>query len=375
MNLLGGVPKSNVAANSSAYHALVCLVSFFVVVVTVGWGGILGPVVGTFSIMDVNFSFHRYIVAFPVALAGVYLAKAVADEKIRLAGELEPQFKKTWWAYFGVLLVISALGTMNLLFKVTQENLTIDDAIVTTEKHLQKLRFSIDKELATPNFDRQTAEIRILFNNVEKEARNPANCGFGRQTMQHLNALRAKLPKLKILSVSGTGCEKVEETLAQYRDSINLLTRELARDDEKERVELRQKAAADLDKKIGELNDFKLNPGLLNKSDALPVLTKAWDLYAEHLTKAELIVGKKFGLEDDIKIITVQNLGQIEHIIPTLLSQYDRISTWVIIILAVFFDAMLVAFFQRHLFAQRPPVSNSPYAASQSGRAVNLLED
>jgi hypothetical protein len=193
--------------------------------------------------------------------------------------------------------------------------------------------------------------------------------------MQRFSALRAKLPGLQPLSGAGSGCEKVEGVLKEYRETVDLLVGELARGEEKKRYELRRKAAVDLDQKIKELNDFKLNPGVLNKADALPVLTKAWDLYSEYLIKAQLISGKNFGLKDEIKITTVQNLGQIEHVIPILISQLDKLSTYLIILLAVFFDALLVIFFQRHLFSRLPPDNQSPYIATQSGRAVNLLDN
>ncbi len=360
-------------SNSAAFVALICLIPIFVVVVTKGWGEILKPLFGFFPPLS-------FVVAFFIAMAGVVLGKAVAAERIRISLEEKPKYKGTWVAYFLVLLIISALGTMNMLFMTTQGSATLANALADTGNKLRQLQTKAEAALATPEFDKKKSEIEALWTKFDSEMRNPANCGFGAESMQRFKELQAALPGLKPLSGVGAKCDKVPEVLKKYKEIVDSLIGNLAAnasDKPRAYMDLRKKVIADLQSELKEIDQLKLTPSTLTKSVVQPVLEKAWSVYEEVLTKVERTTDKELDLEKRIVDQTVRGMGEISHIIGILISQWNRIDTYLIIFGAIFFDLILVAFFTRHLSSKVKEENDSPYtlkSSNSSGTTRNIFE-
>ena len=360
-------------SNSAAFVALICLIPIFVVVVTIGWGEILKPLFGFFPPIS-------FVIAFLIAMVGVVLGKAVAAERIRISLEEKPKYKTTWVAYFLVLLLISALGTMNMLFMTTQGSKTLADALADTGNKLRQLQTKADIALATPEVDKKRLEIEALWTKFDSEMRNPANCGFGTESMQRFKELQTALPGLKALSGVGTKCDKVPEVLKKYKEIVDSLVESLvANVSDKPRafMELRKKVTVDIQAELKEIDQLKLTPSTLSKSVVQPVLEKSWSLYEELLNKVERTTEKELGMEKRIVDQTVRGMGEIGHIISILISQWNRVDTYLIIFGAIFFDLILVAFFTRHLSSKVKEENESPYtlrSSNSSGTTRNIFE-
>jgi hypothetical protein len=369
-------------SNSTSFYALLCLVVIFLTVVTYGWSTMLVPVIRLpnqwADELSPLFSVLRYLIGFAIAAAGVVLAKAVAAERIRLGAEASPMFKHTWKGYFLVLLLISALGTMNSFFMSSQQGPVLAEAISKTRQQLQQLKFQINEKLDTPAYDRQRIEINQLFSNFEKELRNPANCGFGAQSNRLFLEIQKELPKLTPLRLGSGACENVDQLIATYRDTVDRLMDDLPDPATKQRYSQRLALSEQLTKTMATIEDLKVKNANLDKSVVAPVLIKAWATYNQALQEAEQISATSFGLPAEIEDKNVLGMGNITQIIPLLLSQLDNPVTYIIILFAVFFDVLLVEFFSRHLHG-RVVIRQETYYSSQpgaaTGRTSNLFEE
>ncbi len=369
-------------SNTTTFYALLCLVLIFLTVVTYGWATMLIPVItlpnNWADELLPLFSGLRYLIGFAIAAGGVVLAKAVAAERIRLGTEASPMFKHTWKGYFLVLLLISALGTMNSFFMQSQQGPVLVETISKTRQQLQQLKFLINEKLDTPSYDRRRIEINQLFSNFENELRNPANCGFGAQSNRLFLELQKELPKLTPLRLGSGACQKVDQVITTYRDTVNQLLDDLPDPATKQRYSKRLALSEQLTKTMATIEDLTVKNSNLDKTTTLPVLIAAWNTYSQALQEAELISGTSFGLPAEIQDKNVLGMGNITQIIPLLMSQLDNSVTYIIILYAVFIDLLLVSFFSRYLHG-RVVIRQETYYSSQpgaaTGRTSNLFED
>jgi hypothetical protein len=369
-------------SNSTSFYALVCMVIIFLVIVTYGWATMLAPVIALPAdwtpYLDPLFKLIRYLVGFAIAVVGVTLGKAVAAEQMRINSETNPQFKKTWWAYFAVLLFISALGTMNTMFMQTQQTSVLGEVISQTTKSLQKLKAKVDENLTTPAYDQQRTEVQQLFSNFEKELRNPANCGMGAQANKRFQELQAVLPKLKPLAIGSGACNNVNRLIDDYRDTVNKLLNDLPNQQIKKRYRQRLAITEKIDEQIVNIENLKVQSTSIDKSVALPVLNASWSVYAQALQEAELLSNAEFGLPAEIVNKNAQGMGNITQILPLMISNLDNPLTYLIFIAAVIFDILLIQFFSRYLHGLGLIREESIYTAQSnlsSGKASNLFED
>jgi hypothetical protein len=369
-------------SNSSSFFALLCLVVIFLIVVSYGWATMLTPAITLPSswpeILSPLISGLRYLAGFAIAIAGVVLGKAVAAERIRLTSELSPMFKHTWKGYFAVLLLISALGTMNTFFMQTQQGTVLGDTISKTRNHLQQLKFKVGERLATPAYDESRVDIAQIFANFEKELRNPANCGFGAQSNKRFLELQQVLPKLKPLALGSGACQNVDALIEGYKDTVNRLMDNLPDPATKNRYTQRLALTAQIEKAITNIEELKVKNANLDKSAAMPLLVESWNTYAKTLQEAELLSGVSFGLPAEIADKNILGMGHITQILPLLLSQLDNPATYLIILAAIFFDVLLIDFFSRHLHGRVVIRKETFYTAqpgTATGRASNLFED
>jgi len=331
-----------------------------------GWSEYLSPA----------FNLLRYLAGMSIAFAGVILAKAVAAERIRISQETNPKYTNTWKAYFLVLLLISALGTMNTMFMQTQQTSVLGDVVSETRNHLQQLKFKIDEKLATQAYDQQRIKIDQVFANFEKELRNPANCGFGAQSNMRFQELQSQLPTLKPLALGSGACQNVDALITGYRDTVNKLTDDLPDPITKKRYLQRRALTEKIEQTIKQIEDMKVKNPDLDKSTALPILTSAWNIYAQTRVEVQLLSGTSLDIPSEIVDKNVVGMGHITQIIPLLLTQLNNPLTYLIILSAVIFDVLLIEFFARHLHSNVGNREESEFSSSNSSsKARNLFED
>jgi len=391
--MLAERPQNDIVdvSNDVSYYALISLSVIFVLIVTYGWATMLSPLIAIPSqILEDHREYSetltgtatllRYAAGMAIALAGIILGKAVAAERIRISAESEPKFNNTWKAYFVVLLIISALGTMNTLFMQSQQSGVLGEAISKTRNHLQQLRFRIDENLTTTDYDKIREDIENRFRAFDIELRNPANCGFGAQALARFRDLQLLLPKLTVLSVGSGACQNIGAIIEIYKGRVDKLADELPDPATKRRFQQRKAFISHIDKTISEIEEMQVQNSILSKTSTLPVLAAAWSTYSQTLGEAELIAGKPLGLPTEIVDQNIQSMGSITQIIPLLISQFDKPITYVTIAAALLFDMLLITFFTRYLHGQvvNPNSRNigAPRGAFgvSASKSTNLIE-
>lgn len=143
--------SSSKSSNHIALLALLSLIPIFVYVIGHGWSSILAPYVelGEGPLLD---KIAVFIASSVLGLVAVILAWAVASERARLRQEKTSPY--AWIAYLVFLFALSALGTMNWLFKVSASAEFISETAKDTEDRLSKLD-SLARGISFPLTDAQ----------------------------------------------------------------------------------------------------------------------------------------------------------------------------------------------------------------------------
>jgi hypothetical protein len=365
-------------SNAVSHAALICLCAIFVIIVTYGWSKILAPVLlvpyGWSDLFEPIFAFFKYLVALLIAGAGIILGKAVAAERIRISEEEEPKFTRTWIAYFALLLVISALGTMNSLFMGTQQNVVLADVISETSGKLRELNAKVVERLPS-EYEAQSKRVKNLTESLKAELRAPGNCGFGTQATVIFRELQTILPELKRLSVGASSCDEMGPQILSYEQQIQAQTGNLP---SKRQFDEREALISRVKKESDAIEQLKVKAESLDKDTALPLLKSAWNTYAGVLKEAELKAGSSFGMPQKIENEAVGEMGSLTRIFELMAKRLDSPVTYLIIFVAVLFDVLLVQFFARYLHGRVKSYAGTGglrLGTSGQSRVKNLFED
>lgn len=370
----------NDVSNKVSFYALVSLVLVFLIIVTYGWSKILGSKstlnIDSFDFFSVIEILFIYIVALGIAVIGVVLAKGVSAERMRIAAEREPKFTNTWKAYFIVLLIISALGTINSLSMIFLQDSILSDVISKTVHDLQQLNSKVELGLSTPQYDRQRAIINQKFENFAIELKNPANCGFGDQAKKLFHELQLELPNLILLS-GKVNCQNVSAQIEAYRDNVSRLTDDLPDAETKRRFNNRISMVETIKQEISKIEEHRIQSPKLKIETSKPILISAWKIYENTLGNAELLSGTSFDLPKKLEDPIINGMGGIVEVLPMLSKQFSNPAAYLIILFAVFFDVLLIEFFSRHLHASVVIREESIYSSKsgmKSDKTDNIFE-
>jgi hypothetical protein len=428
------------SSNSVAVLALLTLIPLFIFVISNGWQSILAPFINLSENNIINLA-ATWTAAVAIAIVSVVLAWGVASERARLRNEKTARF--TWLAYLGVLIVLSALGTMNWLFKVLEAPTFLKEATEETQVKLTALEqlalngiklvktdelrtrqeeqrrnlqmnreqlesyFESAKLKASAGPERFKKEIISLFDGFESEVRNPLKEGCGEVARGYLQEILTKLPDLRLPSgdcskadpdvmikayraavdkalvnwansnevpcdvsgawdtdilkveaitgvdipTGGTSCSEVERTLRSIERSIETYISDMppfAPGDEA-LAQLRQSSAEALRSQIDKVKALYLDASKMERDTASPILKTAWSEYSTVYTKLQTAVDPTeiAKLPPSIDDARIDKIGHVGNTIEILSSRYNHISTYPIVLAAILFDIILVAFFFR----------------------------
>lgn len=374
--------RSDIATvtGTAAYYSLIGIVIVFLLIVTYGWSAMLKGIISlppNLSFLDFLADLVRLIVSFLIATFGVVLAKAVAAERLRNRTNLAQHRSHAWWAYFFVLLFISALGTMNTVFMATQQTAVVGKEIESTRAKLQLLKGASDSAFATPEYDDKRLIVDTLFMGFESELKNPANCGFGAQASARFKELQALLPRLQPMSLGSGSCENVERQIPEYRRLVDKELEVLADQDTRERKAVRERNSQEIEKVLSSLQELVSSNPHLSSSGAQASLINAWNVYskvyAEVSSKSEAAMSK---LPETISNSSVREMGNMVQTIALLLGRLNELQTYIIFLAAIALDILLVVFFSRYLSEIvyfRSSLATEG-AKPEQERTVNLLE-
>ncbi len=437
---MSGSKDTSKSSNSVATLALISLIPVFIFVIANGWQSILSQFVKISANETLNLA-ATWTLGVVISVVAVILAWAVASERARIRNDKAARF--TWIAYFGVLVVLSALGTMNWLFKELEASTFVKESTENTLKSLTALDQFVGSAIKLTKTDEMKArqeeekrdlqarleqlqnyyeaakakagveperfrnQILGLFDSFEAEVRNPLKEGCGEVARGYLQEIKTKLPDLRLpsgdcgeanpdvmlkvyreaidkalenwasanvipcelpdawrgniqkirditgIAVAGgdVSCSDVERTLRAVERSTQTHVAEMLpyAPGDQDLAQLKQSSSDALRDQIAKVKALYLDEKQLNKTDASPVLKAAWSEYSTVYTKLGTVVdpAELAKLPVSIDDQRVDKIGNIGNTIEILLSRYDRLSTYPIILAAVLFDMILIAFFFR----------------------------
>lgn len=350
--------RQNRSANNAAFIALLCLIPIFLVIITSGWSGILSSVMEGLTPVHALNTFLRFLFAFFIAVAGLFLGKVIAAEQIRVKDEKrvnpnEPiDNRYSWVAYLVLLFSISALGTMTFLFQSSANSTVYAPALIQTETNLITLKDKLPSFLSPAEFSEKSRKVEVLRKQFLDEFTNPSNCGFGPEAVKRFNDLNKELGN-RLIKYSGTpNCKDtamLEQVKKLYNDQVDSILLNSMDEKTKSTLIKRDEFITKLDAQILKLQPLKDTPDSITKATVIPLFQESWGLYSSTLKSAESLMNQKTGLTEDITDEKIIQTGDITNTIPMLISRWKNIQTYFIIIAAIVFDFLLIVFFKRHL--------------------------
>lgn len=336
-----------------AKYILIGVIAVFIPMLGVGWKRMIEPV------FSANFVLFAWLIGFFIAGLAVVLASGVASEKVKLKmAELAgmPHSDSTWMFYFAMLFAFSALGTMNAAFFVGEGHSVIIESSDTALRTLDQMQSKAVSVLASPQFLEKKSRVDGLLVSLAEEIHNRRNCGEGPEARKILAEITAELPTFHRLSGITKNCTGIDSVIRSYKDQAAQL---LTTSPEYVTANLGKKDAfiVTLNERVSAAKatlvstKFALSEAGSGNSDALSAaknaLESAATTYATLLVDLEQLSDKPNALPRSIEVNHARQLGSISQIIPSLMSRLDRLSTYLYIFAAVFFDLILIRCFMR----------------------------
>ena len=291
------------------------------------------------------------VIAMVMASVAVMLAKAVGGE--------EGGFRKHT-PHFIALLIISAAGVYSMLLFNFDGPRIFNDTIENSEIRFSTLRDAAGSELGKKGVTERIKGIRGLEQALDSEIRNPLNCGQGPVARNLIARLQAELPGFTQLSSKGVDCSHNGEIIEDYSSKISGLIDNadwnipsvvnVANQADNNRVQL-QKLAADA---------HTLGPtGLLAKT--LPSLQQFNTQYRDQYDALDRSAEIPDDVPKSLDLRAAESLGDTSQVINLMIARWNEPTTIIYLIIAVFFDSLMVWTFAivRQTRPRRPSVQMS----------------
>jgi hypothetical protein len=323
--------------NASATLSLIGICILFAFIVGRGWQGLAAQFGSIVSVIAGLF----------MAVVAIVLAWSIATDWVA-----NPKERMTRYAFFFVLLNISALGTVNAMFLTFQaSNLFREESQVATQSVSKLNEFGatyLEGRAELRSYDRLTAQVKTLQTKLIDEIRNPQNCGQGPVALGYANELKALIDFQVNSGIPD--CKKSNEVIERYEVTIprllaNSATYRLAKND----IDLREKLNVFEKESRADLSE--INASAASVAPKVLEMKALFFRVAERYSAMRSELGARKQLSKDVpeKIDTsaISALGDIGQIWPFLLSRLDKWTTYVYLLLAIFLEATLVLAFRR----------------------------
>ncbi len=327
----------------SSVFALIGICLIFGVIVGRGWQGLASSFGFTIAL----------IVGVLVALIAMVLAWAIADEWIN-----SPDERATRWAYFFVLLNISALGTLNAMFLTFQAS-----NLFREESEIARLSVGQLKDAGmsylTPRlaeFDKLEGDVKTVKTKLIDELLNPQNCGQGTVALTYANELKALIG---FQANSGTpDCRTATAVAKQYDKKIPELLLST-------NVYLKAQTDIDLRKKLLDFQALsyqdlsEINKMASQVAKPVPEMKILFFKVAERYSAMKAEFGTRLPSQavvpERIDTSAISALGDIGQIWPFLMSRLDKLPTYFYLLIAVFLEVTVILSFRRVLSGEPTP--------------------
>lgn len=318
------------SSNKTALFALIGLTIIFVWIVGYGW-------FRTFTTWGEPVL--AWGVAFLLPVIAVTLAWAIANER-----RINPKSLAIPAAYFFILFILSALGTINTLFFNMQGLKVMQAELESFRAHAVKLKERGKQTLSTPTFEEFQRRVLEKWGPLKAEILNPQRCGQGPEALERIKELQKELPAFK--TMSGGGCAHAKELVGHYEEAI------------KELVQRSEEAlkAAQFIRVRGELesltdNLISLLDGEKEKlknvghiAQVKVTLQAAANSYYSIKEKLDATTGKISDLPP--KIIIKSLPGDLGAVVDFTLTRLNDVTTYFYVLVALMLDVVMIFAFK-----------------------------
>ena len=217
------------ATDRPALLALIGLGLIFTAIVGYGWSRMFS---------SWNIPVLPYLAGMVLAIVALALSYATAAERVQSG-----RTNSVAAAYFFVLFLISALGTINTLF-INFSGITImKEAVASAQEALNNLRNKTPQILATTEWDIFEKNVNVKLGALQAEIQNPRLCGQGPVALEKMAELVALLPDFRRLA--GGGCGNIPQVISAYEKQVRgLLKSSMEYQAVRKKIELRHEVIA-----------------------------------------------------------------------------------------------------------------------------------
>ena len=276
-----------------------------------------------------------------LSLIAMVLGLAIAKERVN-----NHQNISTALSYFFILILLSALGTINTLYFNVSGARIVQDEIKGALHKINGLKTRAPILLATPAYDAWSKKVEEAENNVYEEIRNTRLCGQGPEAQKRIEELRNLLPSFKPLA--GQGCDKVEDLIGQYQSiikkQVQLSQETLIASDFLSTKNYIEKSSAELEGNLTKLLEKT------NKASDIEMakieLRKAVEEFSKMKDKVEILSGKGFDQSFIIDTKGIDSIGNPGEILSFMASRLNEFNTYVYLIIALLIDITLISAFK-----------------------------
>ena len=323
--------------NPSATLSLIAIGILFAFIVGRGWQGVASQFGTIVSVIAGLF----------MAFVAVVLAWSIATDWVS-----NPKERSTRYAFFFVLLNISALGTVNTMFLTFEASNLFREETQTATQSVSKLNefgaTYLGGRAELRAYDRLAAQVKTLQTKLIDEIRNPQNCGQGPVALGYANELRALIDFQVNSGIPD--CKKSNEVIERYEATIpRLLDNSAIYRNAKLDIDLRNKL--NIFEKESRADLSQINVSAASVAPNVLEMKALFFRVAERYSAVRSELGARKQISKDvpetIDTSAISALGDIGQIWPFILSRLHKPITYFYLLIAIFLEATLVLAFRR----------------------------
>lgn len=270
-------------------------------------------------------------------ILGIAIAKQRVENPINISNAL---------SYFFILILLSALGTINTLYFNVAGTKIVTQEIEGAMQKIDALKNRAPIILATPDYQSWQAKVKVAEFLVYEEIKNKNLCGQGPEALRRIDELRKLLPSFKILA--GQGCGNTSDLISQYEEMVRKLIESS-----------QEKALANPFIEASEaivINAEKLKENL---KKLLEKTKKAEDIESARIElkaavvefnqmkdRLDIVSGKQSNADLVINTKGIDSIGNPGEILSFMASRMNEASTYIYLVIALLIDVTLISAFR-----------------------------
>lgn len=282
---------------------------------------------------------------------------------------------------FGLLLVISAVGIFNSLMLNLEGKRIFSQRIENAQSLLNDLEVTALAEQKTQGIENKINEVKTVKAALMSEIQSPGNCGKGPEAQRLIMRLKKLLVHLDIPSgqIDCNNPASVKAYVDAYTQMIDVtmdnadwnnpaLTAVIASTrDGRAKLACLDNGCVSTDEtnysttaNLGNYKALLQGVSVKGKSsiqDLMRVITpKLEELDGEYTRNVEILKKESRNapvLKPNLDLEELRSIGQVSQIMNLIIARANRVTTYIYLLLAISFDALMVYFF-KHVIATSP---------------------